>query len=76
LQRRNLQALFCLINPKKGINDNRWVVPGPEKRVASIGGIILWDDYRKFFPGVKPAVDELVGPDKLLKFESGIVLCI
>jgi hypothetical protein len=37
-----------------------------------MGGIVLWDDYRKFFPGVKPAVDELVGPDKLLKFEGGI----
>ena len=33
------------------------------------GGIIAWDDYGEDWPGVKSAVDELIGPERLLKFE-------
>jgi predicted O-methyltransferase YrrM len=44
-------------------------------RLVRSGGIIAWDDYGEFWPGVKRAVDELIAPHRLMKFENeGIVL--
>jgi Methyltransferase domain len=41
------------------------------------GGIIVWDDYGEFWAGVKRAVDELIAPHRLMRFENeGIVLCM
>jgi predicted O-methyltransferase YrrM len=39
-------------------------------RMIRPGGIIVWDDYGDFWPGVKSAVDELIDPAKLMKFEN------
>ena len=46
-------------------------------RMVRNGGIVVWDDYGDFWPGVKSAVDELVDPDKLMKFENeGLVMYV
>jgi predicted O-methyltransferase YrrM len=46
-------------------------------RLVRSGGIIVWDDYGDFWPGVKCAVDELIPPYRLMKFENeGIVLYV
>jgi predicted O-methyltransferase YrrM len=46
-------------------------------RLVRSGGIIVWDDYGDFWPGVKRAVDELIAPHHLMKFENeGIVLYV
>ncbi len=46
-------------------------------RMVRSGGIVVWDDYGDFWPGVKSAVDELVDSDKLMKFENeGIVMYV
>jgi Methyltransferase domain len=39
-------------------------------RLIRPGGIIVWDDYGDYWPGVKSAVNELIGAEKLLKFEK------
>jgi predicted O-methyltransferase YrrM len=46
-------------------------------RLVRSGGIIAWDDYGDFWPGVKRAVDDLIAPHQLMKFENeGIVLYV
>jgi hypothetical protein len=46
-------------------------------RMVRTGGIVVWDDYGEFWPGVKSAVDELIDPDKLMKFENeGVVMYV
>ena len=46
-------------------------------RLVRNGGVIAWDDYGDFWPGVKRAVDELIAPHRLMKFENeGIVLYV
>ncbi len=39
-------------------------------RLVRPGGIVVWDDYGDFWPGVKSAVDELIDPDRLIRFEN------
>jgi hypothetical protein len=46
-------------------------------RMIRAGGIIVWDDYGADWPGVKSAVDELINPEKLIRFErEGIVMFV
>lgn len=46
-------------------------------RMLRPGGIIVWDDYGADWPGVKSAVDEMINPEKLMKFErEGIVMFV
>ena len=46
-------------------------------RMVRPGGIVVWDDYGDFWPGVRAAVDELIDSHKLMKFENeGIVLYV
>jgi predicted O-methyltransferase YrrM len=50
---------------------------GKALRMIRAGGIIVWDDYGADWPGVKSAVDELINPEKLIKFErEGIVMFV
>jgi hypothetical protein len=46
-------------------------------RMIRAGGIVVWDDYGNDWPGVKSAVDELINPENLIKFErEGIVMFV
>jgi len=43
-------------------------------RLIRPGGIIVWDDYGPYWPGVKAAVDELVNPEALIAFQREAVV--
>ena len=45
-------------------------------RLIRPGGIIIWDDYGPYWPGVKAAVDELVNPDDLIGFQREAVVML
>jgi len=45
-------------------------------RLIRPGGIILWDDYGPYWPGVKAAVDELVNPEDLIAFQREAVVML